>query len=282
MTILDTIADHARERVADYKANVPLEEMASQARTLADEELERDGAFRYSFQQGLQVPDLSFICEVKKASPSKGIIVEDFPYAQIARTYDYAGAAAISCLTEPKWFLGRDEYLSEIVQEVSIPVLRKDFIVDEYMIYQAKVLGASAVLLICAILDDDRLARYGALAHDLGMSALVEAHDADEIERALAAGASIIGVNNRDLNDFSVDFENARTLRELVPPDVLYVAESGVKSTEDVAAIAQMGADAVLIGEALMRVEDKITLFSEFYDAAVQAAQSAPFVHGGR
>ncbi len=280
MTILDTIADYARQRVADDKARVPLDEMASRAQALADEELERDGAFRYSFQRGLQVPDLSFICEVKKASPSKGVIAEDFPYAQIAREYDYAGAAAISCLTEPKWFLGRDEYLSEIVQEVSIPVLRKDFVVDEYMIYQAKTLGASAVLLICAILDDDRLTRYGALAHDLGMSALVEAHDEAEIERALASGASIIGVNNRDLNDFSVDFSNARALRELVPPDVLYVAESGVKTTEDVAAIARMGADAVLIGEALMRVEDKISLFSEFYDAAVQAAQSAPSMHG--
>ncbi len=282
MAILDTIADHARERVADAKARVSLEETASHARALADEELERDGTFRYPFQRALQVPDLSFICEVKKASPSKGVIAEDFPYTQIAREYDYAGAAAISCLTEPKWFLGRDEYLSEIVQEVSIPVLRKDFVVDEYMIYQAKVLGAAAVLLICAILEDDQLARYGSLANDLGMSALVEAHDAEEIERALAAGASIIGVNNRDLSDFSVDFENARALRELVPPGVLYVAESGVKNTEDVVSVVQMGADAVLIGEALMRVEDKITLFSEFYDAAVQAAQNAPSVHGGQ
>ncbi len=276
MTVLDDIAENTRRRVAHDRALVPLYGMAAQAHALADAERARDGAFRYPFQAALQTPGLSFVCEVKKASPSKGVITEDFPYLRIAREYDAAGADAISCLTEPKWFMGCDEYLTEIVQAVSAPVLRKDFVVDEYMVYQAKVLGAQAVLLICAILDDDQLARYGALARELGMSALVEAHDADEVARALAAGASIVGVNNRNLSDFTVDLGNARALRELVPDDVVYVAESGVKGADDVAAVARTGADAVLIGEALMRAEDKGALLETLRDAAARASEDAP------
>ena len=202
-------------------------------------------------------PGLSFICEVKKASPSKGVIAEEFPYLDIAKSYEAAGAAAISCLTEPKWFMGADAYLTEIAAETSVPVLRKDFVVCERMIYQAKVLGASAVLLICAILSDEQLVAYRELAESLGLSVLVEAHDEKEIARAVASGAKIVGVNNRNLKDFSVDFDNVRRLRAHIPEDVLYVAESGVASADDVAAIAQMGADAALIGEALMRAGSK-------------------------
>lgn len=268
MTILDEIAAYARQRMAAEEQQLPTAELERQARAMAAAELERDGEFAYPFQAALAAPGLSFICEVKKASPSKGVIAEEFPYLDIARAYDAAGASAISCLTEPKWFMGHDEYLREIAAEVSIPVLRKDFVVCERMIYQAKVLGASAVLLICAILTDEQLAAYGRLAAELGLSALVEAHDEEEIVRAVASGAKIIGVNNRNLKDFSVDFDNARRLRDSIPEGVLYVAESGVKEAADVASMAALGADAALIGEALMRADDKSAKLSEFRTAA--------------
>ncbi|EET59819.1 indole-3-glycerol phosphate synthase [Marvinbryantia formatexigens DSM 14469] len=212
---------------------------------------------RLPFEAALAAEGISFICEVKKASPSKGIIAEEFPYLNIAKEYEAAGAAAISCLTEPYWFLGKDAYLQEIAAQVNIPVLRKDFTVDEYMIYQAKALGASAVLLICAILDDGQLKAYGQLAAELGMSALVEAHTEEEIARALAADARILGINNRNLKNFQVDITQSRRLRELVPDDVLFVSESGIKTPQDVAALRQNGTDAVLIGETLMRAPDK-------------------------
>ena len=229
------------------------------------------GAFPFRFSAALAKPGLSFICEVKKASPSKGVIAEEFTYLDIAKSYEAAGAAAI-CLTEPKWFMGADAYLAEIAAETSVPVLRKDFVVCERMIYQAKVLGASAVLLICAILNDEQLIAYRELAESLGLSVLVEAHDEEEIERAVESGAKIVGVNNRNLKDFSVDFGNARRLRSCIPEGVLYVAESGVTSADDVAAIAQLGADAALIGEALMRAEDKPAMLAEFR-AAAEVAQ---------
>lgn len=268
MTILDEIAAYTRERMAAEERAVPTAALAEQARAIAAAEREREGGFRFPFRAALEREGLSFICEVKKASPSKGIIAEEFPYADIARSYEDAGAAAISCLTEPKWFLGSDAYLREIVGEVSIPVLRKDFTVCERMVYEAKVLGASAVLLICAILTDEELARYGELAAELGLSALVEAHDEDEVVRAVRAGAQIIGVNNRNLKDFSVDFDNARRLREAVPADAVYVAESGVRTADDVAAMAALGADAALIGEALMRANDRAATLAEFRRAA--------------
>lgn len=249
MTILEQLAGYARIRVARAKEKVPLEELKQQALCAARGD--------FSFEKALQKPDISFICECKKASPSKGLIAPDFPYLQIAEEYEAAGADCISVLTEPKWFLGRDEYLREIAAAVSIPCLRKDFIVDQYMIYEAKLLGASAVLLICSILGEDQIREYLELCDELSLSALVEAHDPAEISLALRAGARIIGVNNRNLRDFSVDTENSRRLRMLVPREVLFVAESGVKDAADVAKLREIGADAVLIGESLMRAADK-------------------------
>lgn len=261
--ILQTIAARTRERVAERKAKRPLEEVAKLARELASH-----GSFSFPFEEALRRPGMSFICEAKKASPSKGVIAEDFPYLEIARDYEAAGAAAISCLTEPYWFLGSDRYLEEISRAVSIPVLRKDFVVDEYMVFEAKLLGASAVLLICAILSDEQLGAYVSLAHELGMSALVEAYSDDEVPRALAAGARVVGVNNRDLRSFSVDFGNSIKLRKLVGPERIYVSESGVSCREDVARLEEAGVDAVLIGEALMRARDRKAMLDELRGGA--------------
>ena len=256
MTILDQLTDYARQRVAAAKAVAPTAEVRRKAL-----ELPRGG---FPFERALSGDNLAFICECKKASPSKGLIAPDFPYLDIARNYEAAGAEAISVLTEPKWFLGRDEYLREIARAVSIPCLRKDFTVDEYMLYQARLLGASAVLLICAILDAAELKDYIQICDALGLSALVEAHDEAEVEMALPAGARIIGVNNRNLKDFTVDTENSRRLRAMIPADVLFVSESGVKDAADVAAARAMGANAVLVGEALMRSADKRAKLAEF------------------
>lgn len=249
MTILDQLADYARQRTRQAKEKLPLALVKQRALGLPK------GTF--SFETALQKDGISFICECKKASPSKGLIAPDFPYLQIAGDYQAAGADCISVLTEPKWFLGSDEYLRQIALSVSLPCLRKDFTVDEYMIYEAKLLGASAVLLICSILTEEQLRAYIEICDELGMSALVEAHDESEVTSALNTGARIIGVNNRNLKDFSVDTDNSRRLRALVPRDVLFVSESGVRNAEDVAKIRQIGADAVLIGEVLMRAADK-------------------------
>lgn len=200
---------------------------------------------------------MSFICECKKASPSKGLIEPDFRYIEIAREYEAAGADCISVLTEPKWFLGSDEYLKEIAKTVSIPCIRKDFTVDEYQIYQAKTLGAAAVLLICSILSEVQLGEYIKVCDSLGISALMEIHNEKEAGMAVRAGARIIGVNNRNLKDFTVDTANSRKLRDLIPDDIIFVSESGVKSTDDIRAIREIGVDAVLIGETLMRADDK-------------------------
>ena len=255
-TILDTIAEATRVRVAEAKKTVPLEQIRSAARMLP-----ADTGF--PFEKALSAPGMSFICECKKASPSKGLIAPDFPYLEIAKSYEDAGASAISVLTEPQWFLGQNTYLQEIVQAVHIPCLRKDFTVDDYMIYEAKVLGASAVLLICSLLSEEQIRDSIKLCDSLGLSALVEAHDADEIEMALRAGARIIGVNNRNLKDFTVDIHNSGRLRSLVPPEVLFVAESGIKTRADVAALEEMGGNAVLIGETLMRSEHKKQLLAD-------------------
>lgn len=254
--ILDEIAERTKQRVAEEKAAVPLSEMKKCALDMG-----RDGSF--PFRAALGGSDISFICEVKRASPSKGVIAEDFPYLRIAQEYEQAGAAAISCLTEPFWFRGSDEYLREIAAAVKIPVLRKDFTVDEYMIYQAKTLGASAVLLICSILSAEQLKEYLELAHSLGLSALVEAHDEQEVRTALSAGAGIIGVNNRDLRTFTVDIGNSARLRKLVPPEVLFVSESGIRTAEDIEALRQNGTNAVLVGETLMRSPDKRAALAE-------------------
>ena len=211
----------------------------------------------FPFEKALAEGDISFICECKKASPSKGLIAEDFPYVEIAREYERAGASCISVLTEPKWFLGSDRYLQEITEAVSIPCIRKDFTVDEYMIYEARLLGASAVLLICALLPEETIREYIGICDSLGLSALVEAHDEEEIAMALRAGARIIGVNNRNLKDFTVDVHNSERLRSLVPPSVLFVAESGIKTAEDIGVLRKAGVNGVLIGETLMRSPDK-------------------------
>lgn len=254
-TILDKLAAHARERTEQAKARLPLAEIKRQARSLPQ------GTF--AFENALKTPDISFICECKKASPSKGLIAPDFPYVQIAREYEAAGANCISVLTEPKWFLGSDEYLREIAAAVSIPCIRKDFTVDEYMIYEAKLLGASAVLLICSILDKQQLADYIGVCDELGLSALVEAHDESEVGMALNTGARMIGVNNRNLKDFSVDTNNSRRLRAQIPKAVLFVSESGVKDAADIAKLREIGADAVLIGETLMKAADKKAKLAE-------------------
>ncbi len=254
--ILDEIADYTKTRVEECKRKTPLEEMKRIA-------LDTPAKSDFPFYKALSKESLSFICEVKKASPSKGIIAEDFPYLEIAREYEKAGADAISCLTEPKYFLGRDEYLREIAAEVSIPVLRKDFVVDSYMIYEARALGASAVLLICSILEKNQLQEYALLAEELGLSTLVEAHDSEEIGMALEIGAKIIGVNNRNLKNFEVDVNNSGNLRKLVPEDVVFVSESGIKNRSDIEKLESNGTNAVLIGETLMRSSDKKAALDE-------------------
>lgn len=262
MTILDQLADHARKRVmADMEENSldTMRELAMLKSSAAGD--------LFAFEQALRKEDVSFICECKKASPSKGLIAPNFPYLEIAKEYEAAGADCISVLTEPKWFLGNDEYLKEIAEAVSIPCLRKDFTVDEYQIYQAKVLGASAVLLICSILTEDQMKDYIRICDNLGLSALVEVHDEREVQTALNTGARIIGVNNRNLKDFSVDTDNSRRLRKLIPPNVLFVSESGVRTAEDVSALRKIGADAVLIGETLMRASDKRAKLAELRGA---------------
>lgn len=248
MTILEKLAEYAGERVAAAQSFRSLEEVKMLANELPK------GSFE--FEKALSGKRLSFICECKKASPSKGVIAEDFPYLGIAKQYEAAGADCISVLTEPKWFMGSEKYLKEISSEVSIPCLRKDFTVHEYMIYEAKLLGAKAVLLICSILTQAKLERYLSVCEQLGLSALVEAHDSNEVKAAVNSGARLIGVNNRNLSDFTVDTDNSRRLRELVPDSVLFVSESGVRSREDIVKLEQAGADAVLVGEALMRAPD--------------------------
>jgi indole-3-glycerol phosphate synthase len=249
MTILDELASYAKERTEANKSINPPKQIKEKALELPKG--------NFVFEKALLKPGLSFICEVKKASPSKGIIAEDFPYLQIAKDYEAAGADAISVLTEPKWFLGSDEYLKEITAAVKTPVIRKDFTVDEYMIYEAKLLGASAVLLIVSILSKAQISEYIGICDELGVSALVECHDEDEIGIALDAGARLVGVNNRNLKDFSVDMNLAKSLRNMVPAGKAFISESGVKGREDIERVLEMGADAVLVGEALMRQPDK-------------------------
>lgn len=251
MNILAEIAERTRARVEDEKKRAPLAAVRR-----ASEEAAR-GRAPGAFENALRGGDISFICEVKRASPSKGLIAADFPYLEIARGYEAAGAAAISCLTEPYWFRGSDEYLREIASAVRIPVLRKDFTVDEYMIYGASALGASAVLLIVSLLDGPRLRDYISLAGEQNLSALVEVHDEAETELALSCGARIIGVNNRDLKTFKVDINTTLRLRPLVSSDKLFVSESGIRGRDDIAKLRGCGVDAVLVGESLMRAADK-------------------------
>lgn len=265
--ILDELAAYASVRVAEAKKKISAEEIEQKARSLPK------GDFR--FEKALQKKDMSFICEVKRASPSKGLIAEHFPYVDIAREYEQAGADCVSVLTEPKWFLGSDEIFKEIRAAINLPMIRKDFTVDAYQIYEAKCMGADAVLLICALLPTETIREYLKICDDLGLTALVETHDEKEIQSALQAGARVIGVNNRNLKNFTVDFSNAANLREQIPANVTFVAESGVKDPEDVGALAEIGADAVLVGEALMRAENKTERLAEFQQAAAQGRAKA-------
>lgn len=260
MNILDEIAAYTRDRVRRAREITPAGVLAEKALALP--------AGDFSFEKALKKAGLSFICECKKASPSKGVIAEDFPYLEIALDYERGGADAISVLSEPKWFLGKDGYVKEIADSVQLPVLRKDFTVDPYMIYEARLLGASAVLLIVSILTPEELSGNLALCDKLGLSALVECHDAKEIDAALRAGARIIGVNNRNLRDFSVDTSLAGRLRSLIPDEVLFVSESGVRDREDILKIRESGADAVLVGEALMRSADRAAMLRHLKEEA--------------
>lgn len=259
--ILDEIAAKTRVRVEAQKVKKPLAQVQKEALALP-----ADTGF--PFEQALRQQDINFICEVKKASPSKGIIAQHFPYLDIAKEYEIAGASAISVLTEPHYFLGSDKYLQEIAAAVSIPVLRKDFTVDEYQIYEAKILGASAILLICAILTPQQLKDYREIADKLGLSCLVEAHDEAEIKMAIDCGARIIGVNNRNLKNFTVDEANSLRLRPLVPKDIIFVSESGMKTAEDIEKLRAADVNAALIGETLMRASDKTAALRELYGPA--------------
>ncbi|HJD15543.1 MAG TPA: indole-3-glycerol phosphate synthase TrpC [Candidatus Enterococcus stercoripullorum] len=254
--ILQTIATKTKERIEKQKALHPLEELKQACAKLL---INQD----FPFEQALRKEGLSYICECKKASPSKGLIDEDFNYLQIAKEYEKVGARAISVLTEPEFFLGSDQYLQEIAQAVKIPCLRKDFVVDEYMIYQAKLLGAQAILLIVSLLDTQTLKQYLNLATSLGLSCLVEAHDEVEIKQAIEVGAKIIGVNNRNLRNFQVNVENTLNLRQAIPKEILMVAESGIQNRSDIALLEKAPIDAVLIGETLMKASDRQAKMAE-------------------
>ena len=254
--MLDEIVEKTKQRVEMAKEILSLEDIKKQVSLM---EITHD----FPFKEALGGGEISIIAEVKKASPSKGLISEDFDYLSIAKEYESAGASAISVLTEPYFFQGSDEYLEEIAKEVSVPVLRKDFVVDEYMIWEAKMLGASAILLIVSILDIVQLKKYLDLAHELGLSAIVETHDGDEIMSAMTVGAEIIGVNNRNLQDFTVDIENSISLRRCVSGDVIFISESGIKTKEDVHRLKENDVDAVLIGETLMKSDDKKAMIAE-------------------
>ncbi len=253
--ILDELAAYARKRVELDKENISLEEMRELATCVSGDP--------FVFEQALRKEKPAFICEVKKASPSKGVIAKEFPYVEIAKTYEQVGATCISVLTEPKWFLGSDTIFKEVREAVSIPMIRKDFTVDEYQIYQSKMMGADCILLICALLNGDTIAHYLELCHKLGMSALVETHDEAEIQMAVDVGATLIGVNNRNLKDFTVNLNNASKLQELIPEHVCYIAESGIATPRDGSALVKKGAHGLLIGEALMRSGDKGSFLQE-------------------
>lgn len=249
MNLLDSILESTRQRISKDKKNISL----NQVREIA--ESKKDSSFL--FQKAISKKGLNFICEVKKASPSKGVIVDEFSPKNIALEYQKAGADAISCLTEPDYFMGKDEYLRDIKECVNIPILRKDFIIDEYMIYQAKAIGADAILLISSILDKNKLKDYLFLANYLGLCVLVEVHNEAEIDNALFANANIIGVNNRDLKTFKVDIQTSLKLKKILPNSILFVSESGITTRKDILELEKINTNAVLIGEWLIRQRDK-------------------------
>lgn len=249
MNILEKIAETTAKRVETLKKSTDIEQYRNKALNIKTEP--------FLFEKALKRDNISFICEIKKASPSKGIIAEDFPYLEIAKEYEKAGADAISVLTEPEYFMGSAEYLEQTVKTVRTPVLRKDFIIDEIQIYETKIIGASGMLLICALLDEKTLAKYMEIADESGISCLVEAHNEEEIKKALNAKARIIGVNNRNLKDFTVDVRNSINLRKYVPNDIIFVSESGIKTREQITELEKNNVNAVLIGETFMRSKDK-------------------------
>ena len=256
IVMLDEIVAKTKERLTEAKKNKSLDELKQEVSKL-------ESSDDFPFKKALKDPQIAIISEVKRASPSKGLIAEDFDYVSIAKEYEAAGASAISVLTEPYFFKGSNDYLKEISENVSIPILRKDFTIDEYMIWEAKLLGASAVLLIVSILSVVELKTYLDLAHELGLSAIVEVHDADEIRTAMIVGAEIIGVNNRNLKDFTVDIENSISLRRCVSGDVIFISESGIKTPQDIRRLKENNVDAVLIGETLMKSDDKKAMILE-------------------
>ncbi|MBQ9635555.1 MAG: indole-3-glycerol phosphate synthase TrpC [Acidaminococcaceae bacterium] len=270
--ILEKLAAAAQERVAGLEKRKSFEAVREEAEQIYQKESVQaagKGLFdrKWSFSENLRRPGLNYICECKKASPSKGLISSEFPYLDIARAYEKGGAAAISCLTEPDYFLGSDVYLEEIAQQVSLPVLRKDFTVSAYQVYEAKLLGAKAVLLICAILSPAQLQEYRLAAESVGLDALVETHDAAEIETALQSGAKLIGINNRNLQDFSVDINTCLQLRQEIPEDRICVAESGIRNETDIRCLKEKGFNAVLIGETLMRSGNPEQTLRQFREA---------------
>lgn len=256
--ILDQLAAHAQIRVMEAKKRVAFDDMENAAYDLPRGD--------FPFAKALKKAETTFICELKKASPSKGVIDPDFSYLEIAKSYEDAGVDCLSCLTEPKWFLGSDEIFQEVRAKTNLPMLRKDFVVSAYQIYEAKCMGADAVLLIAALLGTKTIANYLEICADLGLSAIVETHDDLEIRSAVAAGAQIIGVNNRNLKDFSVNINNAPKLRELVPPHILFVAESGISGPADVTALGSV--DGILVGELMMRSKDKGAILKALREAA--------------
>jgi len=258
--ILDEIVESTKDRLENKKNNFSFEDLKNKVNNEFNNKINFNKECN-SFEEALKNRDISFICEVKRASPSKGMICEDFNPVKIAKEYENAGASAISVLTEPEFFKGRDTFLKSVVDNVNIPVLRKDFIIDEYMIYEAKLLGAHAVLFIVSILDKDELKNFIKLSYKLNISPLVEVHTLKELEIAIDAGAKIIGANNRNLKDFTVDINNSVSLQKSIPKNIrkniIFVSESGIKTSEDIKLLKSNNIDAVLIGESLMRHDDK-------------------------
>lgn len=257
--ILDDIIAKQKTRIENEKK----EKKEKNIETLKQEVLPLPSSKNFFFENSLKSKDFAFICEIKKASPSKGVIVEDFPYMDIAQEYEKAGASAISVLTEPHFFKGNDKYLKDVADIVNIPVLRKDFIIDEYQIYQAKLIGADAVLLICAVLDESTLKNFINIATSLKLSCLVETHNEEEIKKALSCNAKIIGINNRDLKTFTVDINTSLKLRKFIPENKILISESGIKTAQDIKMLKDVGFNGALIGESMMLSKDKKQFLSE-------------------
>lgn len=257
--ILDDIIAKQKTRIENEKK----EKKEKNIETLKQEVLPLPSSKNFFFENSLKSKDFAFICEIKKASPSKGVIVEDFPYMDIAQEYEKAGASAISVLTEPHFFKGNDKYLKDVADIVNIPVLRKDFIIDEYQIYQAKLIGADAVLLICAVLDESTLKNFINIATSLKLSCLVETHNEEEIKKALNCNAKIIGINNRDLKTFTVDINTSLKLRKFIPENKILISESGIKTAQDIKMLKDVGFNGALIGESMMLSKDKKQFLSE-------------------